>query len=250
MEERVNNTKWVVLRYPTSGFAQSAVMSLSAFEDFFFKVCTMDYSKLNYCMIPLVDLMKKTDKVHIVGPGTDLHFSIKDINVVPCFGKRNIPDGEVYTAPVKDSIEGYITYNTPSVFDGYVFENIRFEFSKGKIVNATSNNTYLLNQVLDTDECARYIGEFALGVNPFIQNPMKDILFDEKISGSFHFTPGHCYKSASNGNDNSSIHWDLVCIQTPKYGGGEIYFDDVLIRENGIFVHPDLRDLNPENFIK
>lgn len=247
LQQRANHTKWVILKYPTPGFAQAADMSTSSFEDFFFKCCIMDYNKLYESMQPLVKLMEATDKVHIVGPGTDLKFSIKDINAVPCFGRRNIPDGEVYTAPVKDSIEGYLTYNTPSVYDGYTFENIYFEFSKGKIVNATSNNTERINNILNTDEGSRFIGEFSLGVNPFITTPMKDTLFDEKISGSFHLTPGDCYTAAPNGNA-SAIHWDLVCIQTAKYGGGEIYFDDVLIRKDGIFVHPDLLNLNPENF--
>jgi len=247
-DQRVNHTKWVILRYPTPAFAQAANMSTKSFEDFFFKSCIMDYNKLSETMKPLVELMQATNNVHIVGSGTDLKFSIKDINVVPCYGLRNIPDGEVYTAPVKDSVEGYITYNTPCVDDdGYTFENIRFEFSKGKIVKATANNAERLNEILDTDEGSRFIGEFSLGVNPFITNAMKDTLFDEKISGSFHLTPGHCYKAAQNGN-HSAIHWDLVCIQTPEYGGGEIYFDDVLIRKDGKFVSDELKCLNPENF--
>lgn len=248
LEERVNNTKWVILRYPSPNFAQSANMSTAAFEDFYFNVCTMDYSKLEKSMHPLVELMKKTDMVHIVGSGTDLSFSIKGINVVPCFGRRNIPDGEVYTAPVKDSINGVINYNTPSIQNGFTFEDIKFEFENGKIVSATANNSKLLNDILDTDKGSRYIGEFSLGVNPFITLPMKDTLFDEKICGSFHLTPGHCYKTAPNGND-SSLHWDLVCIQTPKFGGGEIYFDNMLIRKDGIFVHPNLIGLNPESLM-
>ena len=246
-DQRVNNTKWVILQYPTPSFAQAAEMSTKSFEDFFFKACTMDYAKLHERMKPLVSLMNSTNNVHIIGEGTNLRFSIKDINVVPCYGLRNIPDGEVYTAPVKDSIEGYISYNTPSVYEGYTFENIKFEFSKGKIVNASANNTTRINSILDTDAGSRYIGEFSLGVNPFICNPMKETLFDEKIAGSFHLTPGDCYSQAPNGN-SSAIHWDLVCIQTSKYGGGEIYFDDILIRKDGLFVHPDLTELNPENF--
>ena len=246
-QERVNNTKWVILRYPNPSFAQSANMSTTAFEDFYFNVCTMDYPKLSKAMEPLVNLMKSTDKVHIIGPGTDLIFSIKDINVVPCFGLRNIPDGEVYTAPIKNSINGFVTYNTPSVYDGFTFENIHFEFKDGKIVKATSNNTESLNKILNIDDGARYIGEFSLGVNPFVTLPMKDTLFDEKISGSFHLTPGNCYETAPNGN-TSSIHWDLVCIQTKEFGGGSIYFDNTLIRKDGNFVHPELLGLNPENY--
>ena len=160
----------------------------------------------------------------------------------------NIPDGEVYTAPVKNSVNGFITYNTPSIQSGVTYENIRLEFVKGKIVNATANDTEKLNKVLDTDEGARYIGEFAIGVNPYITTPMKDTLFDEKIKGSFHFTPGNSYDDAFNSN-HSAIHWDLVCIQTPEYGGGEIWFDDCLIRKDGFFVISELEGLNPQNLL-
>lgn len=246
---RVKKTKWVVLRYPNAAMAQLANMSQEAFEDFYFKVCNLDYAKMGKAMKNLVDYMNRTDKVRIVGPGTDLSFSIKNIPAVPCDGERNIPDGEVYTAPVRESINGTLTYNTPAVFQGFTFENISFRFENGKIVEATANDTTRINDVLNTDEGARYIGEFAIGVNPYILKPMKDTLFDEKIMGSFHFTPGNCYEeSAPNGN-HSAIHWDLVCIQTPEYGGGEIYFDDVLIRKDGRFVVKELECLNPENLI-
>lgn len=245
---RVNNTKWVVLRYPNNAMAQLATTSLEAFEDFYFDVCNLDYEKMSKAMDALVELMNKTDKVRILGQGTDLSFSIKDIPAIKCDGKMNIPDGEVYTAPVKDSINGVLTYNTLSEYQGFTYQDIKFEFEDGKIINATSNNTDRLNEVLDTDEGARYIGEFAIGVNPYILNPMKDTLFDEKIMGSFHFTPGMAYEDAYNGN-KSSVHWDLVCIQTPEYGGGEIYFDDVLIRKDGKFIIPELECLNPEKLI-
>ncbi|MCE5330093.1 aminopeptidase, partial [bacterium] len=197
-------------------------------------------------MDSLVNMMQKTDKIRLTGRGTDLSFSIKDMPAIKCAGKLNIPDGEVFTAPIKDSINGTITFNTPAVFQGVTFENIFFEFKNGKIINAASNNTRRLNEILDTDEGSRYIGEFSFGVNPFITKPMKDGLFDEKISGSIHLTPGSCYDEASNGN-NSSIHWDLVYIQTPEYDGGEIYMDDILIRKDGIFVVDELLPLNPEN---
>lgn len=245
-EIRVPNTKWVVLRYPNDSMAQLSNTSLEKFEDFYFNVCNLDYSKMDKAMEPLVSLMNRTDKVRIVGVGTDLSFSIKDIPSKKCAGECNIPDGEVYTAPVRNSINGHVTYNTPSVYQGFTYENVRLEFKDGKIVNATANDSEKINKVFDTDEGARYVGEFAIGVNPYILNPMKDILFDEKIMGSFHFTPGSCYDEASNGND-SAVHWDLVCIQTPEYGGGEIYFDDILIRKDGMFVIPELECLNPEN---
>ena len=245
---RVKKTRWVVLRYPNASMAQLANMSVEAFEDFYFRVCNLDYAKMGKAMLPLIEYMNKTDRVRIVGKGTDLSFSIKNIPAVPCQGDRNIPDGEVYTAPVKDSINGVLTYNAPAVFQGFTYENICFRFENGKIVEATANDTTRINHVLDTDEGARYIGEFAIGVNPYILKPMKDTLFDEKIMGSFHFTPGNCYEEAPNGN-SSAIHWDLVCIQTPEYGGGEIYFDDVLIRKDGRFVVKELEGLNPENLV-
>jgi aminopeptidase len=234
--------RWVVLRYPTASMSLQAEMPTEAFEDFYFQVCTLDYSRLNEAMQPLKALMERTDKVHIVGPGTDLTFSIKDIAAVPCAGSCNIPDGEIFTAPVRNSVNGVLQYNTPTVYSGQRFQNIRFEFVDGKIVSATADaNEEALNQILDTDEGARYIGEFALGINPYIHTPMMDILFDEKINGSFHFTPGNAYAETDNGN-KSAVHWDLVCIQREEWGGGEIYFDDVLIRKDGVFVHPELKD--------
>jgi aminopeptidase len=245
-EERVNNTKWVVLRYPNNSMAQLANTSLESFEDFYFKVCNLDYNKMSKAMDKLVALMNKTDEVHIKGGGTDLYFSIKDIPAIKCPGEFNIPDGEVFTAPVKKSVNGFITFNIPAVFQGFTYENIRLEFKKGKIIEAQSNDTERLNKVLDTDSGGRYIGEFAIGVNPYILKPMKDALFDEKIMGSFHLTPGRCYEDANNGN-KSAIHWDLICIQTPEHGGGEIYFDKVLIRKDGKFVIDSLKELNPEN---
>lgn len=245
METRLPKTKWVVLRYPSPSMAQQAQMSTEAFEDFYFSVCNLDYGKMSRAMDPLKALMEKTDRVRIKGPGTDLTFSIQGIGAMKCDGEKNIPDGEIYTAPVKDSVNGTITYNTPSMVQGFQFENVNFVFENGKIVKATANDTQRINQYLDTDEGARYVGEFAIGVNPNINNAICDILFDEKIAGSIHFTPGNSYDDVGNGNV-SAIHWDLVLIQTPEYGGGEIWFDDVLIRKDGLFVRPELEGLNPD----
>lgn len=245
-EIRVPKTRWVVLRYPNSSMAQLSNMSTETFEDFYFDVCCLDYSKMGKAMKALVYLMERTDKVRIVGPGTDLSFSIKGVPAIPCAGEINIPDGEVFTAPVRDSIEGTLSYNTPAVFQGFTYENIVLTFKKGKIIKAAANDTKRINEVFDTDEGARYVGEFAIGVNPYILHPMKDTLFDEKIMGSFHFTPGNCYDEAPNGN-KSAIHWDIICIQREDYGGGEIYFDDILIRKDGKFVIEELKGLNPEN---
>lgn len=245
-DQRVKHTKWCVLRYPNQSMAQLAKMNTEDFTDFYYDVCTLDYEKMSKAMDSLVDLMDKTDQVHIKGPGTDLSFSIKDIPAIKCAGEMNIPDGEVFTAPVRDSINGHITFNTLSASSGKTFENIYFEFKDGKIINAKSNHTELLDKILDTDEGSRYVGEFAIGVNPYIIHPMMDTLFDEKIQGSFHLTPGSCYDEAYNGND-SAIHWDLVSIQTQEYGGGEIWFDNQLVRKDGLFVIDSLKGLNPEN---
>ena len=245
-ELRVKKTKWVILRYPNPGMAQLCSSSTDAFEQFYFDVCNLDYSKMDNAMNALKNLMDKTDKVRIVAKDTDISFSIKGIDAVKCAGHMNIPDGEVYTAPVRNSVNGKITYNAPSIQNGTKFENVSLTFKDGKIVSATGNLPEKINAIFDTDEGARYVGEFAIGVNPYVTKPMGDILFDEKISGSIHFTPGCSYDDAYNGNV-SAVHWDLVLIQTPEYGGGEIYFDDVLIRKDGLFVVGELKCLNPEN---
>lgn len=245
---RVNKTRWAVLRWPSPSMAQAANMSTEAFENFYFDVCTMDYRKMAKAMLPLEERMKKADRVHLRGPGTDLKFSIKGIGAKSCNGKLNIPDGEVFSCPVKKSVEGTIQFNTPTLYSGTRFENVRLEFEKGKVVDAVANNSKRLNEILDTDAGARYIGEFALGFNPYIQNPMCDILFDEKIAGSLHFTPGQAYEIADNGN-RSAVHWDMVLIQRPEWGGGEIWFDGELIRKDGIFMPKDLRPLNPDNLL-
>jgi aminopeptidase len=246
---RVKKTKWVVLRWPSPSMAQLAGMSTQAFEDFYFNVCTLDYRKLQPGMKALKALMDKTDRVEIKGPGTDLRFSIKGIGSVICGGDRNIPDGEVFSCPVKDTVEGHVLFNAPSIYQGTGFDSIRLEFKDGKVVKATSNNSEKLNKILDSDPGARYIGEFSLGFNPFVLHPMRDILFDEKIAGSFHFTPGQAYEDADNGN-RSQVHWDMVCIQRPDYGGGEVYFDGKLIRKDGEFVPANLRSLNRGRFAK
>jgi aminopeptidase len=242
-DQRVKRTKWVVLRWPTASMAQLAGMSTEAFEDFYFDVCTLDYRKLQPGMKALKGLMEKTDQVEIKAPGTELTFSIREIPAVICGGDRNIPDGEVFTAPVKDSVQGHVTFNAPSIYQGTAFDGVRLEFKRGKIVDASSNDTDKLNKILDSDPGARYIGEFSLGFNPRVFQPMRDILFDEKIAGSFHFTPGQAYEEADNGN-RSQVHWDLVSIQRSDYGGGEIYFDGNLIRRNGEFLPKQLRSLN------
>jgi aminopeptidase len=248
-DHRVKKTKWVVLRWPTPSMAQLAGMSTESFEDFYFEVCTLDYRKLQGGMKALKALLEKANRVEVKGPGTDLRFSIKGIPAVICGGDRNIPDGEVFTCPVKESVQGHVTFNVPTIYQGMNFDRIRLEFRDGKIVDATSNQTARLNEILDSDPGARYVGEFSLGFNPYILQPMRDILFDEKIAGSFHLTPGQAYEEADNGN-RSQVHWDMVSIQRPEYGGGEIYFDGKLVRRDGEFLPKVLRSLNRNTFVK
>lgn len=244
IDVRVPTTRWVVLRYPTHSMAQAAGQSTEQFEEYFFDVCTADYAKMAEDLKPLVARMQAADEVRITAPGTDLTFSIKDIPVVPCAGEANIPDGECFTAPVRESVNGTIRFNTKSRYQGIVFDGIEFHLKDGQIVEATcSNEPDRLNRILDTDEGARYIGEWSFGTNNRILHPMLDTLFDEKIGGSFHFTPGNAYAEADNGNE-SRVHWDLVLIQRPDYGGGEILFDGELLRKDGRFVPDDLQPLN------
>ena len=242
---RVPKTKWVVLRWPTSSMAQQAKMSTEAFEDFYFRVCTFDYDRMAKAIQPLLKIMERAEQIRILGPETDLKFSIKNISAIPCSGECNIPDGECFTAPVRESVNGHISFNVPSIYQGTTFNDIYLNFENGKIVEASANNTARLNEILNTDNGSRYIGEFSIAFNPHIQRPMLDILFDEKISGSFHLTPGQAYEEADNGV-RSSIHWDMVMIQRPEFGGGEIYFDEQLVRKDGIFVLPELEELNPK----
>jgi aminopeptidase len=248
-DQRVKKTKWVVLRWPSPSMAQLAGMSTEGFEDFYFDVCTLDYRRLQPGMKALKNLFERTNRVEIHGPGTDLRFSIKGIPAIVCGGDRNIPDGEVFTAPIRDSVEGHVTFNAPTIYQGTAFDGIRLEFREGKIVKASGNETDKLNRILDSDPGARYIGEFSLGFNPYILRPMRDILFDEKIAGSFHFTPGQAYEEADNGN-RSQVHWDMVNIQRSDYGGGEILFDGEVIRRNGEFLPKPLRSLNRSAFIR
>jgi aminopeptidase len=239
---RVPNTKWVVLRYPTYSMAQQARMSREAFADLYYKVCNLDYERFSRAMDPLKKLMEKTDRVRLTAKDTDVEFSIKGIGVVKCDGGLNIPDGEVFTAPVKDSVNGVITYNAGTIYAGTSWDWVRLFFEKGKIAKIeASNDVEKLREIFSTDEGASYIGEFSFGLNPHLHVAIKDTLFDEKIYGSFHTALGQCYDNASNGNQ-SAIHWDLVCIQTEAYGGGKVWMDGVLVRENGHWVHPDLRD--------
>ena len=246
LDWRVKKTKWCILRWPSPSMAQQARMSSEAFEDFFFDACCMNYGRMIGGMAVLEERMRNADEVKITGPCTALTFSLKGINAVACGGTHNIPDGEVFSCPVKDSVEGIITFNTDTIYQGTSFSDICLTFENGRIVKASSSsNEDKLNEILDSDAGARFIGEFAIAFNPMIREPMLDILFDEKISGSFHLTPGQAYEEANNGNE-SQVHWDMVSIQRKDWGGGEIWFGEELIRKDGLFVPADLHTLNPD----
>ncbi|MGI8924573.1 MAG: aminopeptidase [Fimbriimonadales bacterium] len=246
-DRRVPKTRWVVLRWPSASMAQQAQMSTEAFEDFYFRVCTLDYAKMEQASKPLQELMAATDMVEVEGPGTNLSFSIKGIGAVPCTGLRNIPDGECFTAPVKDSVNGTLQFNTSTLNQGKLFKDPCLTLKDGKVIDVDAGPmTEAFNNILDTDEGARYVGEWSLGFNPYILTPMLDTLFDEKIAGSFHFTPGNAYLEADNGN-RSAVHWDMVCIQRPEFGGGEIRFDGKIVRQDGHFVLASLQGLNPDH---
>ncbi len=246
-ETRVKKTRWCVLRLPNASMAQQAGMSTEGFEEFYFDVCNIDYPRLARALEPLVERMERAREVEIVGPDTDLRFSIAGMPAIPCAGEMNIPDGEVFTAPVRDSVEGRIRFNTPTIYQGSSFDGVQLEFQKGRIVHAdcSGGDVEKLRRILASDEGASYVGEFSLGCNPRILEPMRDILFDEKIAGSLHLTPGNAYDEADNGN-RSKIHWDLVLIQREDYGGGSILFDGTPLRVNGRFIPPELQSLDPE----
>jgi aminopeptidase len=241
----VNQRKWVLFDWPTKGMAQKAGMPFSEFFDYTMAIADLDYARLEADETLLAGYMAKTDTVRIEGPGTDLAFSIRGIPAVCCCGRRNIPDGEVYTAPVAGTAEGHVTYNVPTSYWGRNFRNVRLEFRKGVVTNASCDgDSSALSGILDSDPGARRLGEFSFGVNNAIREPIGNILFDEKIGGSFHLTPGSAYVRADNGN-RSAIHWDLVCIQRADHGGGRIYLDGLLVREDGRFLPDDLQGLNP-----
>jgi aminopeptidase len=244
---RIKTTRWCVLRLPNPSMAQQAGMSTEAFESFYFDVCNLDYPRLSKALEPLVARMNAAREVHITGPETDLQFSIEGIPAISCAGEMNIPDGEVFTAPVRDSVEGTVRFNTPTIYQGSSFDGVRLVFREGRIVEAdcAGGDVKKLRKVFEADPGASYVGEWSLGCNPRVLHPMRDILFDEKIAGSFHLTPGNAYDEADNGN-RSKIHWDLVQIQRPDYGGGTIAFDGEPIRVDGRFVPAELQPLDPE----
>jgi aminopeptidase len=241
-KERVGNTKWCVLRYPSAAFAMNAKMPTERFRKFYYDACLFDYNRLYEAMKPLEVRLRKTDMIRLHGNETDIEFSVKDQNWIPCFGKRNIPDGELFSSPVLGSVNGHISY-TATVYQGKPFEFVKLQVRDGVVTDFDSSNNSALEEILETDPGARQFGEFSFGLNPVIEKPMYDILFDEKIYGSNHLTLGKDYDIAPNGNQ-SNIHWDLVCI------GPDVYLDGEKIREGRYFITDDLNGLNPGELLK
>ena len=244
-EARKPGFRKTVIRFPSKSLAQQCGMSTEAFTDHFFRVCAMNFKCLHHEMEPLKEALDRASDVRIVAPGTDLRFSIKDISCNISAGTWNIPDGETAMNLVRESVEGRIAYNVPSSYQGYIFRDIALEFSRGRVVNIEANDAERVEAILDTDEGARYIGEFAIGVNPFLQRHMIDTLFDEKMAGSLHFTPGGTAEDGAR----SSVHWDIVQSHLEHYGGGEIYLDGALWRKDGLFVDEHLLGLNPDRLV-
>lgn len=240
-KERVENTKWCVLRYPSAAFAMNAKMPTERFRKFYFDACLFNYSKLFEAMKPLEERLRNTDEIRLKGEGTDIRFSVKGQNWIPCYGQRNIPDGELFSSPILDSVDGEITY-AASVYQGKPFEYVRLVVKNGVVTDFDSSDNTALEGILDTDAGAKQFGEFSFGLNPVIEKPMYDILFDEKIYGSNHLTLGNDYEIAPNGNE-SNIHWDLVCI------GADVWLDGKMIRKGRQFITDDLTGLNPESLL-
>ena len=227
---------------PTPAMAQVNQMSTDAFSRYFFGAVTYDFDRQRQGLAALQRRMEQAEAVRITAPDTDLTMKLGKIPVIVCDGKANLPDGEVFTAPVVDSVQGTIRFNAPSTYRGRRFENVCLTFRDGKVVEASANDP-MIHQILDTDPGCRFLGEFAVGTNPMVTQPMANVLFDEKLCGSIHLALGDSYPFADNGN-KAGIHWDLVLMMQPERGGGQLYFDGELIMDNGRFLPPDLQELN------
>ena len=232
--------RWTLAPYPTSAFAQDAEMGLAEYEDFVYGACMPDmddpigyWRKFAKWQMKVVDWLKGKKNVHVKGKGTDLHLSVAGRTFISCHGDKNMPDGEVFTGPVEDSIEGTVSFSFPAIYQGREVEGVKLWFEKGRIVKATAekNQDYLL-KTLDTDGGSRNVGEFAIGTNEGIKRFTREILFDEKIGGTMHMAMGAGYPETGSKNE-SAIHWDMVC---DLRDGGEILVDDVLLFKNGKFV--------------
>lgn len=209
---------WTLTQYPTDAFAQDAEMSTEDFADFVFKACMLDkddpvaaWNELAARQQILVDWLTGKKEVHLTGQDTDLRVDVTGRKWINADGRKNFPDGEVFTGPVESGTEGYIRFNMPAVTQGRSVEDIRLKFENGKVVDASAskNEDFLLKQ-LDIDEGARYLGEFAFGTHFGIQQFTGQILFDEKIGGTVHMAVGAGYPETGNSNE-SAVHWDMIC---------------------------------------
>jgi aminopeptidase len=232
--------RWTVALFPTDAYAQDAEMSLSEYEDFVYNACLPDaddpvayWQRFSGWQQKIVDWLKEKKTVRVTGPDTDLRLSIAGRTFENCDGRYNMPDGEVFTGPVEDSIDGKVRFSYPAIYEGHEVTGVRLRFEEGKVVDAAADkNEEFLLKIIDTDEGSRRVGEFAIGTNEGITRFTRQILFDEKINGSFHMALGIGYPETGSRN-KSAIHWDLIC---DLRDGGEIWVDDELIYRNGKFV--------------
>jgi aminopeptidase len=229
----VNKKRWILANYPTNALAQEADMSLAEYEDFLYRATNIDWQKVKRKEMKLKRVLDRGRKVRIVGRDTDLVIGIRGRKAIPCYGERNMPDGEVFLSPVENTAEGHIYYEMPAIYQGREVTGIRLRFKKGKVIeaHADKNERFLLD-MLETDRGARYLGELGVGVNYGIKNFSKDILFDEKIGGTVHLAVGASYEEAQ-GKNKSAIHWDMI---KDLRKGGALYVDGKLIQRNGKFL--------------
>lgn len=231
--------RWTVTQYPTQASAQDADMSLNEYADFVFQATMPDladpiayWRRFSARQERLVTWLRGKKQVRLLAPDTELSLSIADRRFVNCDAHNNVPDGEIFTGPVEDSLEGHVRFSYPTIYKGREVNGVELWFEQGRVVkaSATKNADFLLS-MLDTDPGARYVGEFAIGTNAGIQQFTRNILFDEKIGGSFHMALGQSYPDTGAVNQ-SSIHWDMIC---DLRQGGEIWVDDELFYKNGKF---------------
>jgi aminopeptidase len=229
--------RWTGTLYPTNGFAQDAEMSLREFEDFVYNGCLIHepdpieaWRTISKKQQRFVDWLNKARQIHVVGPDTDLRLEVGGRKWINCDGHENFPDGEIFTGPIEESVNGHIRYTYPACHFGREVEDVRLQFKDGKVIKATAakNEQFLLN-MLESDEGARYIGEFAFGTNPGIQRFTKNTLFDEKIGGTIHLALGKGYPESGSKN-KSAIHWDMVCDLRKD---GEVHVDGTLFLKDG-----------------
>jgi aminopeptidase len=232
--------RWVGTLFPTNAYAQDADMSLSEYEDFVYGACMPDlddpvgyWRGFSAWQQRIADWLEGKEHVRIVGPNTELELSIAGRTFINSDGRHNMPSGEVYTGPVEDSVEGHVTFSYPAIHQGREVTGVQLWFEGGAVVKASAkkNEDFLL-KTLDTDEGSRYVGEFAIGTSEGISRFTGQILFDEKISGSFHMAMGAGYPETGSKNE-SAIHWDMIC---DLREAGRIWVDEILLYENGKFV--------------